>query len=144
MGTSISPYVIDRSGRSGPITLHYAQAVLPESENAGVGLSDCWKIIRSKWRVIAWIEAICLLLTTVILMLMTPQYRAVATVMISPESPHLMDVTTLRQQILSPTEDDYSKTQYTLLQSDELIAHVIVNLKLEDNPLFGASKKPPS
>ena len=140
MGTSISPYVIDRPGRNGPITLYSAQAV-PEHENAGVGLSDCWKIVRARWRFVVAFVVTGLCLTTVVLLLLTPQYRAVATIMISPESPHLMDVTTLRQQILSPSEDDYSKTQYSLLQSDQLIAQVIINLKLADNPLFN---KPPS
>lgn len=139
MGTSISPYVIDRGGRNGPITLHSSQAV-PEYENAGIGLSDCWKIVRARWRFVAAFVLASLFLTTIVLLLMTPQYRAVATLMIGPESPHMMDMTSLRQQILSPSEDDYSKTQYALLQSDELIAQVIVNLKLADNPLFGRAK----
>jgi succinoglycan biosynthesis transport protein ExoP len=142
MGTSISPYVIDRAGRNGPITLHSGQAV-PEYESAGIGLSDCWKIVKAKWRFIVVFVLAGLILTTIILLLMTPQYRAVATLMISPESPHLMDITTLRQQILSPSEDDYSKTQYAILQSDQLIAQVIVKLKLADNPLFGKTTKPP-
>ena len=139
MGTSISPYVIDRGGRNGPITLHSSQAV-PEYENAGIGLSDCWKIVRARWRFVAAFVLASLFLTTIVLLLMTPQYRAVATLMIGPESPHMMDMTSLRQQILSPSEDDYSKTQYALLQSDELIAQVIVNLNLADNPLFGRAK----
>ena len=139
MGTSISPYVIDRGGRNGPITLHSSQAV-PEYENVGIGLSDCWKIVRARWRFVAAFVLASLFLTTIVLLLMTPQYRAVATLMIGPESPHMMDMTSLRQQILSPSEDDYSKTQYALLQSDELIAQVIVNLNLADNPLFGRAK----
>jgi len=139
MGTSISPYVIDRGGRNGPITLYSAQAV-PEYENAGIGLSDCWKIVRARWRFVVGFVLAGLFLTTIVLLLMTPQYRAVATLMIGPESPHLMDITSLRQQILSPSEDDYSKTQYALLQSDELIAQVVVKLKLADEPLFGETK----
>ena len=143
METSISPYVIDRAGRNGPITLLSGQAV-PEYENAGIGLSDCWKIVRARWRFVVGFVLVCLFLTTIVLLLMTPQYRAVSTVMIGPESPHLMDISTLRQQILSPSEDDYSKTQYALLQSDELMAEVIVKLKLADNPLFGKPTTPPA
>ncbi len=139
METSISPYVLDRPGRNGPIPLYSAQAV-PEYENAGIGLSDCWKIVRGRWRFVVGFVLVCLFLTTIVLLLMTSQYRAVATLMIGPESPHLMDVTSLRQQILSPSEDDYQKTQYSLLQSEQLIAQVIVNLKLADNPLFGKSR----
>jgi succinoglycan biosynthesis transport protein ExoP len=132
---NLSPYFIERTPPNGssyphPFKLDAAY------EETGIGLSEFWNTIKRRLGLIGYLVSAGVLLTAAAVFIMQPQYQAVATLQIDPEPPHLMDVTKLLQQMRNQDEDDYKKTQYALLQNDQLEAQVIVDLGLERNPLF--------
>jgi polysaccharide biosynthesis transport protein len=135
MPNHLSPYFIERTTPNGssyphPFKLDAAY------EESGVGLAECWNTIKRRLGLIGYLVSAAVLLTAAVVFIMQPQYQAIATLQIDPEPPHLLDVTKLLQQMRNPDEDDYKKTQYALLQNDQLEAQVIVDLGLERNPLF--------
>src|SRR5216684_5141388 len=122
----LSPYFIERNHRDGFPAPALKSAEYTEA--AGIGLADCWKVVRARWRLIAILVVLTLLVTAVVVFTMTPRYAATATLLIDPEPPHLMDVASLLERMQTHDEDDYAKTQYALLRSDQLIARVISEL----------------
>jgi polysaccharide biosynthesis transport protein len=138
--SNLSPYFIQRNGS--PANPVY---ILPPSVTqgeAGIGLNDCWKVIARRWRILAYGVSAAVLLTAVVVFLMPRQYTATATLLIDPEPPRIMDASSLLNKIQNGDEDDYRKTEYSLLQSDQLIARVIADLDLENRPPFGAPNDP--
>jgi succinoglycan biosynthesis transport protein ExoP len=136
--SNLTPYFVNRpdlADRSpfGPVRVPPAQ-----DEAAGIGLDECWKVIVARWRVLACIVASALMLAGAVIFSMTPQYAATATLLIDPEPPRLMDVSSLLARIQGHNEDDYVQTQFSLLQNEQLAARIIHDLDLEDNPLFMA------
>jgi len=139
--SDLSPYFIERNNRDG-FPAAAASKMAEYSEAAGIGLADCWKIIAARWRLIAILVLLALAVTAVIVFTMTPRYAATATLLIDPEPPHLMDIASLLERMQAHDEDDYAKTQYSLLRSDQLIAQVINELRLEKNPAFVSNPGP--
>jgi succinoglycan biosynthesis transport protein ExoP len=107
------------------------------SMSDGIGLVDCWRIIRRYLRLICGLLAITLLVTGVTVYLMTPDYTASSTLLIQPEPAQVLDIRELISEDGSTEEHDYYKTQYDLLKSRDLAAEVIRNLDLEHSPLLG-------
>jgi capsular exopolysaccharide synthesis family protein len=81
---------------------------------------------------------IFLFLTGAVVLLVTPNYIAVSTLLIEPEPPQVLDVRELISESGSTDDHDYYKTQYDLLKSRDLAATVIQDLKLENTELLGA------
>ena len=138
--SNLSPYFIQRNGS--PANPVYVLPPSPTQNEAGIGLSDCCKVIARRWRILAYGVGAAMLLTAIVVFSMTRQYTATATLLIDPEPPRIMDASSLLNRIQNGDEDDYRKTQYSLLQSEQLIARVVVDLDLEKLPIFGASKNP--
>ncbi len=136
--SNLSPYFIQRNGS--PASPVYFVPPPVTQDEAGIGLYDCWKVIARRWRILAYGVVAAVLLTGIIVFLMPRQYTATATLLIDPEPPRIMDASSLLNKIQNGDEDDYRKTQYSLLQSDHLIARVIADLDLESRPPFGESK----
>jgi succinoglycan biosynthesis transport protein ExoP len=135
--TNLSPYFSEKAPPDRSSLRAYIQPPpLKTADAAGIGLAECWKILRTGWRLIAFLLISALTLTAIVVLFMTPQYTAIATVMINPESAQILDVSNLVQGIESRDVTDYDKTQYALLQSDQLAAQVIHDLELEKLPLF--------
>lgn len=133
---NLSPYFTDRQQTAlTPSDVPFGGAAEPYYD-AGIGLADCWKTVRRRSRFILGLIAAVMLVVAGAVWLMTPQYEASATLLINPEAPHLMDASTLLQQMQNQDESDYNKTQFALLQSDQVIARVITDLKLQTNPEF--------
>ncbi len=104
---------------------------------AGIGLAECWKVIRAHRRLIIGLVAVSIALTGAVVFSMTPRYVATARLLIEPEPPRLMDASSLLQSMQNDSpNDDYDKTQYSLLRDDQLVAEVIHELNLESNPHF--------
>jgi succinoglycan biosynthesis transport protein ExoP len=136
--SNLSPYFIQRNGSpANPVYLLPPSAAQNE---AGIGLSDCCNVIARRWRILAYGVGAAMLLTAIVVVLLPRQYTATATVLIDPEPPRIMDASSLLNKIQNGDEDDYRKTQYSLLQSDQLIARVVSDLDLEKGPMFGAAK----
>jgi succinoglycan biosynthesis transport protein ExoP len=138
--SNLSPYFIQRNG-SPANPVYFIPPSVAQSE-AGIGLSDCCKVIARRWRILAYGVGAAMLLTAIVTFLVPRQYTATATLLIDPEPARIMDASSLLNKIQNGDEDDYRKTQYSLLQSDQLIAHVIADLDLEKRPIFSASNGP--
>ena len=139
----LSPYIIERT----------VDDVLPyrpfsnradADEISGIGLAECWKVISAHRHLIGGIILAALALTAAVVLTMTPRYVASATLLIEPESPRLMDVSSMLQMMQNdrPDADDYTKTQYSLLRDDQLVAQVIHELNLESNSHFAQHPGP--
>jgi GumC protein len=133
----LSPYIIERSVDE--ISAYRPFAIRSSAEEmTGIGLAECWKVISAHRRLVGGIIVATLALTAAVVFSMTPRYVASATLLIEPEPPRLMDVSNMLQMMQNdrPDADDYTKTQYSLLRDDQLVAQVIHELNLESNPHF--------
>jgi succinoglycan biosynthesis transport protein ExoP len=138
--SNLSPYFIQRNG-SPANPVYFVPPPVTQGE-AGIGLGDCCKVIARRWQILAYGVGAAMLLTAIVVLLMPRQYTATATLLIDPEPPRIMDASSLLNRIQNGDEDDYRKTQFSLLQSDQLIARVVSDLDLEKLPIFGGSKDP--
>src|SRR5580704_1022707 len=139
----LSPYIIERTVDE--VSSYRPFANRPGAdEMAGIGLAECWKVVSAHRRLIGGIVAAALALTLVVVFSMTPRYVASATLLIEPEPPRLMDVSSMLQMMQNdrPDADDYTKTQYSLLRDDQLVAQVIHELNLESNSHFAPPPGP--
>jgi polysaccharide biosynthesis transport protein len=118
----------------------HAHKSLPKvADRQGIGLEDCWQIIKRRREIISLLFVLTLVSATVVLLCMTPNYGAKALLLIEPEAPRLLDVKDLLSDNAISEEHDYYKTQHDLLQSERLAAQVIHDLKLEQNRVFNGS-----
>jgi polysaccharide biosynthesis transport protein len=138
--SNLSPYFIQRNGSTASPVYYVPPS--PIQTDVGIGLADCWKVIAPRWRILVYGVGAALLLTGIVVFLMPRQYTATATLLIDPEPPQIMDATSLLNRIQNGDEDDYRKTQISLLQSDQLIARVIADLGLEHRAPFGGPNDP--
>jgi succinoglycan biosynthesis transport protein ExoP len=106
----------------------------------GIGLDEVWRVIRGHLRLTISLLVATLLVTTLALLLTTPNYTAEATLLISPEPPQVLDMTQLIADTGGGGDYDYYKTQYELLRGRVLAARVIRELNLERNPTFNPPK----
>jgi succinoglycan biosynthesis transport protein ExoP len=135
----LSPYIIERTLDTPMMPYRPAAArFAADPETTGIGLAECWKVIRTHGRLIVGLMGVALVLTAVVVFSMTPRYVATARLLIEPEPPRLMDASSLLQsmQNADSANDDYAKTQYSLLRDEQLVAQVIHELNLESNPHF--------
>jgi polysaccharide biosynthesis transport protein len=107
----------------------------------GIGLADCWSVVRRSRRLILTLLTIALFLTAIVIFLTKPTYTASSTLLIEPEPAQVLDVRELISEGGSTEDHDYYKTQYDLIRSRDLAASVIRDLKLENTSLF-ASRQP--
>lgn len=107
----------------------------------GIGLAECWSVIRRSRRLILTLLTIALFLTGILMFLTKPSYTASSTLLIEPEPAQVLDVRELISEGGSTEDHDYYKTQYDLIRSRDLAAGVIRDLKLENTSLF-ASRQP--
>ncbi len=131
------PYLSERSPvqefRSDPAK--YSAGMPPD---AGIGLLECWTVVRSHRRLIVVAVLLALSIAAAFVLLATPNYTAYAILQINPEEPRILDMSQIIDQIQNTEDHDYYKTQFELLKSEELAAQVIQDLKLESIPLFNA------
>lgn len=115
----------------------------PERDEASdeINLLDYWRIIvKRRWTVLTTL-GIVLVTTLVATLLMTPVYRASATLQIERDTIKVLDVEGLTPTE-SPTDRDFYQTQYELLKSRSLAQRVIAELNLADDPTWQAMNAP--
>jgi succinoglycan biosynthesis transport protein ExoP len=139
----LSPYIIERTVDELSPHRPFSNRSSTD-EMTGIGLAECWKVVSAHRRLIGGIVAAALALTLVVVFSITPRYVASATLLIEPEPPRLMDVSSMLQMMQNdrPDTDDYTKTQYSLLRDDQLVAEVIHELNLESNSHFAQHPGP--
>jgi polysaccharide biosynthesis transport protein len=104
----------------------------------GIGLDVCWRVIRRHWRLMTALISLAVSLAGIGVFLMTPEYTAKSRLLIEPEPPQLLDFKELLSDPGSTDEHDYYKTQFELLRSRDLAAHVISELDLSHNEIFNS------
>ena len=137
---SVTPRITD--GSSMPSVAIPPSALMPLVMSDGIGLADCWQVIRRSRRLICMILAVSVLITGGVVLLRTPNFTASSTLLIEPEPPQVLDVRELISEAGSTEDHDYYKTQYDLLKSRDLAADVIRELNLEHVDDLGSESRP--
>jgi capsular exopolysaccharide synthesis family protein len=131
------PSLIHNSSGQVPSLALLSNGPFPGEMGEGIGLYDCWRVIKRYRRLIFALVATALFLTVAVVLLVTPNFVATSTLLIEPEPPQVLDVRELISESGSTDDHDYYKTQYDLLKSRDLAASVIRDLKLENTELLG-------
>ena len=98
-------------------------------------LEHYFDVARRKWKLIASILLISLLLGLVVTMLTTPQYRSTARIEISQIDTNVTNVDGLDEEVLV-TGNTYLQTQYELLESRSQAERVARAARLQRDPIF--------
>ena len=102
--------------------------------------SEYWDLIRRHMKLIAGLFVIAELLTLLLVVLvMTPQYTGLSTILIESQTPQVLESNNDRSFDREELASFY-RTQYGILKSRTLAARVIRDLALDHNPYF--TKKP--
>ena len=129
----------DSSGQVPSLAL-LSTGAFPDDMREGIGLYDCWRVIKRYRRLIFALVAAALFLTVIVVLLVTPNFVATTTLLIEPEPPQVLDVRELISESGSTDDHDYYKTEYDLLTSRDLAARVIQELNLENTELLGGGE----
>ena len=136
------PYLTPRAAHASssvPSTAILRPGSAPIVMSDGIGLADCWRIIRRSRRLIVTMLSVALLVTGIVVFLSERNYTASAILLIEPEPPQVLDIRELISESGSTDDHDYYKTQYDLLRSRDLAAGVIRDLNLENTSLLGST-----
>lgn len=104
---------------------------------------DFYKYLRiaSKYRwLIAGVVLTCLILAAVLTFLMTPIYRATASIQIDRETINIVKVDGIQPDESSSANMEFFQTQYELLASRSLAERVVTTLGLANDPAFTTKK----
>ncbi|WP_439134701.1 GumC family protein [Pseudomaricurvus sp.] len=106
----------------------------PDVQEEMIDLRYYWRVVmQQKWNIIA-LAVVAVILTILMTMSMTPQYRATTTVMIESESAKVLSINDAYG--LNTGNKEYFLTQFEILKSRELADRVIKRLNLDTHPLF--------
>jgi polysaccharide biosynthesis transport protein len=136
----LSPLVIRRAAAHSSDVVSLPASPPPQVMGDGIGLEDCWQIIKRHSRLISLLVASALLVTGIVVFSMTPNFKASATLLIAPEPPRVLDIKALINEGSGTEDHGYYKTQFDILKSHDLAAMVIRQLDLMSLPLFNPSK----
>ena len=109
-------------------------------DNRGPSLKDYWLTVRKHLGVLAAVLITSVFVTGLVVFTTTPIYTAVATILIEPNEPNVLDI----KQVITESlfqNDDYFKTQYELLKSRTLAAEVVREESLATDPFFTKGQK---
>jgi polysaccharide biosynthesis transport protein len=130
-------------GTSGVVTLPALPTIRPYVAAAeGIGLLDCWLIIRRHLNLICGLLAAALLTTALVVFCMTPNFTASSTLLIEPAAPQVLGIKELLDEQTGTQDYDYYKTQFALLKSRDLAASVIRDLDLMHAAPFASDTQP--
>jgi succinoglycan biosynthesis transport protein ExoP len=118
---------------------HYAGPPQPEmfgGEQTGPDLRDYIRVLHRHVRLILSLFLGALLVTTLVVLTMTPIYTAKSTILIERQSPQVLNIQALVSETGNSDEHDYYKTQQQILKSRSLAAEVIRDTGLDRNPDF--------
>lgn len=112
------------------------------SDEEEINLLDLWRVlVRRKWTVLIFF----LIVTTAGItasFLMTPVYRAEATLLIDREPPKVVEYQEVAPVEGAASREDFYQTQYGLLKSRSLAKRVFEELDLARHPVFAADQNP--
>lgn len=112
------------------------------SEEEEIDLLQYWRVIRKHlWGILGLALSVSVL-AYLILLSMTPIYRATATLIIEPKQQRVVNVQDLYETELRSYQADYYQTQFEILKSRSLARKVIEALKLSEHPEFKPEEEP--
>jgi polysaccharide biosynthesis transport protein len=136
----ISPYLIQRTA---PPTALQVGGYEPWGAER-TDFRNYWRLLRKHARLIAAALLASLVLCVGYVITAQTQYTASSTVMIQPRASEIYNVRSAQEVVpQAPPESgehDYYKTRYELLKSRSLAAHVIRDLKLEQDRSFAPER----
>lgn len=135
----LSPYVIRRVAAGSSDVVSLPPVPPPQVAGEGIGLQECWQILKRRSRLISVLVLGALLATGIAVFSMTPNFKASATLLIEPEPPRVLDIKELINETGGNEDHSYYKTQFDLLKSRDLAAMVIHQLGLTNLPPFASS-----
>jgi polysaccharide biosynthesis transport protein len=95
------------------------------------------RVIGKHWRFITVIFFLAVTLTAIVVFWTTPIYTAQSTILIERQTPQVLENRQPGTEEAEGLNDgDFYDTQYKILQSRSLIAQAIIDLRLQENPLF--------
>jgi polysaccharide biosynthesis transport protein len=111
----------------------------PDSPEVSTPIHLYLKVLRDRWLLITLVFIITVVSAMVFTFLQTPVYQGVATVLIEPEAPKVVNI----QEVTNAanTSSEYYATQYKLLQSRPVVEPVIERLGLKQR--MGLSSRDP-
>lgn len=99
------------------------------------------KVLRARWKLVLLIFALTVGSAMLFTSWQTPVYQAMATVLIDPEPPRVVNIQDVTSEPASSQE--YYATQYKVLESRAIVDAVIERLKLKDRlAKIGGSRDP--
>jgi succinoglycan biosynthesis transport protein ExoP len=138
--SELSPYFIQSNGEPSSNDRFHPPPRSALKVEDGIGLHEVWRVIRRRLRLTVAFVISAVLITTVAVFLKTPLYTGRATLLISPETPQVLDVTQLIADSSGDPDYDYYKTQFELLKGRALAARVIRDLNLTQYTAFDPHK----
>jgi succinoglycan biosynthesis transport protein ExoP len=114
----------------------YASQVLPHpsSSDDGIDIKSIVTILRRRLLVISATIAVVTGLVTVLVLNLTPEFRATAALLIEPRQSHVLDVASVLEGL--PQQAEVIRTQITLLRSQSYAEKAINELGLLNDPHF--------
>jgi capsular exopolysaccharide synthesis family protein len=104
-----------------------------------VDLGYYFKVVKSRWFSISLITFLCTLISVLVVLSITPTYRATATLMIEASQKRAVSI----EQVvgIDSSAAEYYLTQFEILRSNQVAQKVIDKLDLTKNPLFYSNEK---
>ncbi|MGH7780007.1 MAG: GumC family protein [Candidatus Binataceae bacterium] len=135
-----SPYPIQRVYPE-PVPAQYVgHGIDPDffgaPEAAGPDLRDYVRVVRRHAKLIASMLLAAMLVTGLVVLVVTPHFTAVSTILVEPNAPHVLNINELAAESAGSDDHGYYKTQEEILKSRSLAAQVIRDLGLDRNPDF--------
>lgn len=135
-----SPYPIQRVFPEPLAPQYVGRGIDPDyfgaPESVGPDLRDYLRVIRRHAKLIVSILLAAMLLTGLVILVVTPSFTAISTILVEPNAPHVLNINELAAEGPGSEEHDYYKTQEEILKSRSLAAQVIRDLGLDRNPIF--------
>ncbi|MFG0382724.1 GumC family protein [Pseudomonas sp. zbq_18] len=117
-----------------------ANRATPEDDDS-IDLLRLWRTVwRAKWNIGAFVVTVTMLAVLLVLN-MTPQYQAGATLLIEERNPKVLSFQQMYDSAASGGSE-YLLTQLGLLQSRALAERVVDKLNLDQHPLFDPRQQP--
>ena len=125
---------------SNPTTASRLVTPLQREDDDEIDLLKLWQTIwRRKWSILT-LTVIVMMVTTLIVLSLTPIYRAAATMLFEQKQSQVVSIEQLYG--VEGSGNDYLQTQFELLKSRSLAERVVRELNLTEHPEFDPRQQP--
>ncbi|MDX3909594.1 MAG: Wzz/FepE/Etk N-terminal domain-containing protein [Sphingobium sp.] len=115
-----------------------SRALQPGTRTGYFGVADFFRILRRRWRLIAALTGVGMLITVLVLASIDPIYSASTTVVVEPPDTEFSSATPTT--VLNPNEETRIETKVEILQSRKLARRAATTMQLDDDPEFATKE----